>query len=164
MHATSELTPTQLESHERSKRFRQEIALRAERLANPVEELRAYVPPPYQPPIPNAHIAAACEIVFPSWVNEIMKIKAAVARDFGVSVLDIDSARRTAKIVLPRQVAMYLCQKFSRHSLEEIGRRFGGRDHSSVHHSVGKMESVLPADQALFARVNAISESLGLSL
>jgi hypothetical protein len=69
----------------------------------------------------------------------IEEIQIAVAKHYGVKRLDILSDRRTANVVRPRQMAMYLCKELTMRSLPEIGRRFGGRDHTTVLHAVRKI-------------------------
>ena len=59
------------------------------------------------------------------------------------------SSRRTANVVRPRQVAMYLAKLLTLRSLPEIGRRFGGRDHTTVLHAVRKIEGLSNADNTL---------------
>lgn len=68
--------------------------------------------------------------------GEIIKL---VCREYGVSPTDIKSARRTAQIVRPRQEAMWLCTIYTQKSLPEIGRQFGGRDHTTVLHAKRKI-------------------------
>lgn len=77
---------------------------------------------------------------------KINDIKRAACRYFGVSAVDLDSARRTLKVVHPRQVAMYLARTLTGKSLPEIGRRFGGRDHTTVLHGVRKIELGMKLD------------------
>jgi chromosomal replication initiator protein len=74
-----------------------------------------------------------------------------VARHYNVSRTDICSARRTANVVRPRQVAMYLAKTLTLRSLPEIGRRFGGRDHTTVLHAVRKIAALIPKDAELAA-------------
>lgn len=62
-----------------------------------------------------------------------------------VPMIDLCSNRRTANIVLPRQIAMWFCKRFTTRSLPEIGRRFGGRDHTTVLHAVRKVEAIYQA-------------------
>jgi chromosomal replication initiator protein len=76
-------------------------------------------------------------------IEEIQKL---VAKHYNVSRSDILSARRTASVVRPRQVAMYLSKTLTLRSLPEIGRRFGGRDHTTVLHAVRKIEGIVEAD------------------
>ena len=79
-------------------------------------------------------------------IEDIQKI---VARQFNVSKNDLLSNRRTRVIVRPRQIAMYLAKVMTPRSLPEIGRRFGGRDHTTVLHAVRKIESMTSDDQTL---------------
>lgn len=79
-------------------------------------------------------------------IEDIQKI---VARQFNVSKNDLLSNRRTRVIVRPRQIAMYLAKVMTPRSLPEIGRRFGGRDHTTVLHAVRKIESMTSEDQKL---------------
>ncbi|MBA8859839.1 chromosomal replication initiator protein [Ochrobactrum anthropi] len=79
-------------------------------------------------------------------IEEIQRI---VARHYNVSKQDLLSNRRTRTIVKPRQVAMYLAKMMTPRSLPEIGRRFGGRDHTTVLHAVRKIEDLVGADTKL---------------
>jgi len=79
-------------------------------------------------------------------IEDIQKI---VARQFNVSKNDLLSNRRTRVIVRPRQIAMYLAKIMTPRSLPEIGRRFGGRDHTTVLHAVRKIEAMTSQDQKL---------------
>lgn len=79
-------------------------------------------------------------------IEDIQRI---VARQFNVSKNDLLSNRRTRVIVRPRQIAMYLAKVMTPRSLPEIGRRFGGRDHTTVLHAVRKIESLTGEDQKL---------------
>ena len=66
-----------------------------------------------------------------------------------MSRAEILSARRTANVVRPRQIAMYLAKILTLRSLPEIGRRFGGRDHTTVLHAVRKIEELVSKDHNL---------------
>jgi chromosomal replication initiator protein len=79
-------------------------------------------------------------------IEDIQKV---VARQFNVSKNDLLSNRRTRVIVRPRQIAMYLAKVMTPRSLPEIGRRFGGRDHTTVLHAVRKIEDLASKDQKL---------------
>lgn len=92
----------------------------------------------------------------PSNVPTINYIKRLVAHEYKVEVIDIDSDRRSVTVVVPRQVAMYLARKHTRHSLPEIGRRFGDKDHSTVHHAVSKVERLRLSDASFNAKVSGI--------
>lgn len=78
---------------------------------------------------------------------KIELIQQVVARYFGISKLDMISQRRTKDIVHPRQIAMYLAKALTGKSLPEIGRRFGGRDHTTVLHAVNKIHDRLDFDE-----------------
>ncbi len=80
---------------------------------------------------------------------KIEDIQRVVARQYNVSRADLLSSRRTANVVRPRQVAMYLAKTLTLRSLPEIGRRFGGRDHTTVLHAVRKIETLVNTDTAL---------------
>ena len=79
-------------------------------------------------------------------IEDIQRI---VARQFNVSKNDLLSNRRTRVIVRPRQIAMYLAKVMTPRSLPEIGRRFGGRDHTTVLHAVRKIEELSSNDQKI---------------
>ncbi len=79
-------------------------------------------------------------------IEDIQKV---AARHYNVSKNDLLSNRRTRIIVRPRQIAMYLSKVLTPRSLPEIGRRFGGRDHTTVLHAVRKIESLLKEDDKL---------------
>jgi chromosomal replication initiator protein len=79
----------------------------------------------------------------------IEEIQKAVARHYNVSKHDLLSARRTRTIVRPRQIAMYLAKTMTPSSFPEIGKRFGGRDPTTVLHAVRKIEDLLSGDQTL---------------
>ncbi|HEY8469756.1 MAG TPA: chromosomal replication initiator protein DnaA, partial [Longimicrobiales bacterium] len=87
-------------------------------------------------------------------------IRAQVAQSWGVTVEALSSKRRTKDLTVPRQVAMYLMRQLLGLSLVEIGRLFGGRDHSTVIHSIEKVEQEMAADPAFRARVEAIRAEL----
>ena len=89
---------------------------------------------------------------------KIEDIQRIVARQYNVSRADLLSSRRTANVVRPRQVAMYLAKTLTLRSLPEIGRRFGGRDHTTVLHAVRKIEGLVGNDMALAEEIE-ISEA-----
>lgn len=79
----------------------------------------------------------------------IEDIQRVVARHYNVSRQELVSNRRTRVIVKPRQIAMYLAKTLTPRSFPEIGRRFGGRDHTTVLHAVRKIEELISGDQKL---------------
>jgi chromosomal replication initiator protein len=90
-------------------------------------------------------------------IEDIQKL---VASRYNVSRSDILSERRTAAVVRPRQIAMYLSKVLTLRSLPEIGRRFGGRDHTTVLHAVRKIEKALGEDNALSEEVELLKRML----
>jgi chromosomal replication initiator protein len=72
--------------------------------------------------------------------RSIADIKAATCKQFGISPEELVSSRRTARLVWPRQVAMYLAREITQESLPAIGREFGGRDHTTVLHAWRRTE------------------------
>jgi chromosomal replication initiator protein len=87
-------------------------------------------------------------------------IQRAVARHFSLSRGDLLAARRTANVVRPRQIAMYLAKTLTLRSLPEIGRRFGGRDHTTVLHAVRKIEFLIGTDTTLAAEIDLLKGQL----
>ncbi len=90
----------------------------------------------------------------------IEDIQRVVARQYNVSRADLLSSRRTANVVRPRQVAMYLAKVLTLRSLPEIGRRFGGRDHTTVLHAVRKIENLAGNDSAFAEEIEALKRQL----
>ena len=90
-------------------------------------------------------------------IEEIQKL---VANHYNVSRADILSSRRTATVVRPRQIAMYLSKVLTLRSLPEIGRRFGGRDHTTVLHAVRKIEGLSTKDTSLSEELELLKRML----
>ena len=90
-------------------------------------------------------------------IEDIQKL---VASHYNVSRADILSSRRTAAVVRPRQIAMYLSKALTPRSLPEIGRRFGGRDHTTVLHAVRKIENLCGAETTLAEEVELFKRLL----
>jgi chromosomal replication initiator protein len=91
---------------------------------------------------------------------KIEDIQRLVANHFNVSRADILSSRRTATVVRPRQIAMYLSKSLTLRSLPEIGRRFGGRDHTTVLHAVRKVEGLVGKDTGLAGEIELLRRML----
>ncbi len=90
-------------------------------------------------------------------IEDIQKL---VAVHYNVSRSDILSSRRSAGVVKPRQIAMYLSKQLTLRSLPEIGRRFGGRDHTTVLHAVRKIEGAVAIDTSLREDVELLKRML----
>ncbi len=91
---------------------------------------------------------------------KIEDIQRLVANHYNISKSDILSSRRTATVVRPRQIAMFLSKALTLRSLPEIGRRFGGRDHTTVLHAVRKIESLTSLDTALAGEIDLLKRML----
>ena len=79
-------------------------------------------------------------------IEDILKV---ISRHYNVGRNDLLSPRRAREVVMPRQIGMYLAKKLTARSLPEIGRRFGGRDHSTVLHAVRKIDEQMKGDEKL---------------
>lgn len=91
---------------------------------------------------------------------KIEDIQRATALQFGLTKTDLLSQRRTKQIVGPRQIAMYLSKVMTVRSLPDIGRRFGGRDHTTVLHAVRKIEKELQKDASLQKTIEALKSAI----
>ena len=87
-------------------------------------------------------------------------IQARVAAHYGLSVADLVGPGRTRALARPRQVAMYLAKTMTERSLPEIGRGFGGRDHTTVMHGVRRIEALRASDDAIARDVDALRRAL----
>ncbi len=90
----------------------------------------------------------------------IEDIQKRVAEHFNVRVGDMHSPRRARAVARPRQVAMYLCKQLTTRSLPEIGRKFGGRDHTTVMHAVRKIDELQQVDAAIGEDVQLLKRML----
>ena len=90
----------------------------------------------------------------------IFTIQQAVAKEWGVTVDGLRSKTRTKTLTTPRQIAMYLVRELLSTQLVEIGNAFGGRDHSTVIHSLEKVQQSITQDSDLKTRINRIRNSL----
>ena len=88
------------------------------------------------------------------------RIQRAVCEIFSVTPTDMVSKRRARVIARPRQVAMYLCKKLTKRSLPDIGRRFGGRDHTTVMHAVKRIDQLRADDASFNAQIEAVETLL----
>jgi chromosomal replication initiator protein len=87
-------------------------------------------------------------------------IQRKVAEHYRLKMSDLLCARRAREVARPRQIAMYLAKKLTPRSLPEIGRRFGGRDHTTVMHAVKRIEELRSADRELDADVALLIRQL----
>jgi chromosomal replication initiator protein len=90
----------------------------------------------------------------------IEEIQKQVAAHFNIRISDMHSARRARSVARPRQVAMYLAKQLTSRSLPEIGRQFGGRDHTTVMHAVKKVEELRECDMSFAEDVELLRRML----
>jgi chromosomal replication initiator protein len=90
----------------------------------------------------------------------IEEIQRRCAEHFNIKQADMQSPRRARQVARPRQVAMYLAKQLTTRSLPEIGRKFGGRDHTTVMHAVKKVEELCAADATFLEDVELLKRML----
>ncbi len=93
-------------------------------------------------------------------IISIEMIQKVVCEFFNLNIMDLKTSRRSQHVVMPRQVAMYLTRKLTRHSLPEIGGAFGGKDHTTVMHSCKKIEKDLQINAELRKIIDQLTTSL----
>jgi chromosomal replication initiator protein len=91
----------------------------------------------------------------------IEAIQRAVAESFGMRVAELKQKNNSRQIVVPRQIAMYLAKQLTEASLPEIGRQFGGKHHTTVMHSIAKIDEQRRNDKDLNRTINKLMETLG---
>jgi hypothetical protein len=177
-----ELTPTQRKAVERRANFLASIAAKAAELADRKTRiaLEAVSIAAVEAPLisrPEMRIIVSdlmpepnekWSVIVPTSPKPVLRpshpsvrdIQLAVCKHYDVKLLDMMSLRRTADIVKPRQVAMYLAKTMTLRSLPDIGRRFGGRDHTTALHAVRKIESLVELDGDIARDVATITANI----
>ena len=89
-------------------------------------------------------------------------IQRKVSEFFGVKLSELKAKDRTKAVAFPRQIAMYLARQLTHTSLAEVGRAFGGKDHTTVLHAVGKIQALLREDPALRKTIDGLIQRLSL--
>lgn len=92
----------------------------------------------------------------------IENIQKTTCEHFNIKVGDLKAKRRTRSVALPRQVAMYLCRKYTSTSFPAIGEKFGGRDHSTVIHASKAIERRIKEDPHMQATIEKLEKTLNL--
>ena len=93
--------------------------------------------------------------------NDVHRIQKIVSEYFQISVEDIRSKKRSSNISFPRQIAMYLCRNMTNESFPKIGTEFGGKDHSTVMHSVEKIENEIKINKDLSNIIEKLKKDIG---
>ena len=92
--------------------------------------------------------------------NKVEQVQQLVANHYNITVEDMKSKRRMASIAFPRQVAMYICRTELNESFPKIGIEFGGKDHTTVMHSVDKIKKQLKSNKELQIEIAKIIEKI----
>ena len=162
------MTPTQFEAVERSKRFRAHIAQKAAEL----KEKNAPKPAPVA-----VAVSQEPENTVEDWVDRQQKIWFSIVsegrrydlfekiqkeccRHFNLTLAEFLADRRTTDVVLARHIAMYLAKKLTFLSFPQIGKRFAGRDHTTVISGVRKMERLIKTDAELAKTISDLEARL----
>ncbi len=87
----------------------------------------------------------------------VERIQEAVVDRFGMTLQELTGDRRSQAIVYPRQVAMYLCRELTDSSLPKIGKKFGGRDHTTVIHATSKIAKLIKEDRSVYNLVQELT-------
>ena len=93
--------------------------------------------------------------------NDVHRIQKIFSEYFQISVEDIRSKKRSSNISFPRQIAMYLCRNMTNESFPKIGTEFGGKDHSTVMHSVEKIENEIKINKDLSNIIEKLKKDIG---
>lgn len=93
--------------------------------------------------------------------NDVHRIQKIVSEYFQITVEDIRSKKRSSNISFPRQIAMYLCRSMTNESFPKIGTEFGGKDHSTVMHSVEKIEQEIKVNPDLAKIIEKLKNDIG---
>jgi chromosomal replication initiator protein len=109
----------------------------------------------------------AHEVLSDLWGEEekiitIDQVQRKVCDFFGVRLSDLKAKNRTKAVAFPRQVAMYLSRQLTHASLAEVGRAFGGKDHTTVLHAVDKIQTLLQEDPKLRKAVDGLIQGIQL--
>lgn len=94
--------------------------------------------------------------------NDVHRIQKIVSEYFQISVEDIRSKKRSSNISFPRQIAMYLCRTMTSESFPKIGTEFGGKDHTTVMHSVEKIEKEIRVNKDLANIIEKLKKDIGV--
>ena len=112
-------------------------------------------------------IDLAQEVLSDLWGDEekvitIEQIQRKVCEVFGLKLSDLKAKNRTRAVAFPRQVAMYLARQLTHASLSEVGRAFGGKDHTTVLHAVDKIQTLMQDDPKLRKTVDGLIQGISL--
>lgn len=159
------MTPTslQMEAHLAHKERHLRMMMAARRLLPPLQIAPPPKPKPSSPayfaPLPrqhNAHVLAYISDVPARVLGST--VQAIVCGEYHITKVEMSSRQRSAWLVKPRQIAFYLTCRLTGRSLPEIGRQFGGKDHTTVLHGRRKVAALMALDADYADRVRALEE------
>jgi chromosomal replication initiator protein len=109
----------------------------------------------------------AQEVLGELWGEEekvitIEQIQRKVSETYGIKLADLKAKNRTKAVAFPRQIAMYLARQLTHASLSEVGRAFGGKDHTTVLHAVDKIQVLLQEDPKLRKTIDGLIQGITL--
>jgi chromosomal replication initiator protein len=112
-------------------------------------------------------VELAQEVLADLWGEEervitMEHIQRKVAEFFGIKLSDMRAKNRTKSVAFPRQVAMYLSRQLTHASLSDIGRAFGGKDHTTVIHAVSKLQLLIQEDPKLKQTIDTLTQGITL--
>ena len=112
-------------------------------------------------------IELAQDVLADLWGEEeriitIEHIQRKAAEFFGIKLSDMRAKNRTKSVAFPRQVAMYLSRQLTHASLSDIGRSFGGKDHTTVLHAVTKLQAMIQEDTKLKQTIDTLTQGITL--
>ena len=112
-------------------------------------------------------VELAQEVLADLWGEEervitMEHIQRKVAEFFGIKLSDMRAKNRTKSVAFPRQIAMYLSRQLTHASLSDIGRAFGGKDHTTVIHAVSKLQLLIQEDPKLKQTIDALTQGITL--
>jgi chromosomal replication initiator protein len=112
-------------------------------------------------------VELAQEVLADLWGEEervitMEHIQRKVAEFFGIKLSDMRAKNRTKSVAFPRQIAMYLSRQLTHSSLSDIGRAFGGKDHTTVIHAVSKLQVLIQEDPKLKQTIDTLTQGITL--
>jgi chromosomal replication initiator protein len=112
-------------------------------------------------------VELAQEVLADLWGEEervitMEHIQRKVADFFGIKLSDMRAKNRTKSVAFPRQIAMYLSRQLTHASLSDIGRAFGGKDHTTVIHAVSKLQLLIQEDPKLKQTIDSLTQGITL--
>jgi len=95
-------------------------------------------------------------------IDRVCEVTRKVAEVFGIKLSDMRAQNRTKSVAFPRQIAMYLSRQLTHASLSDVGRAFGGKDHTTVLHAVTKLQTLIQEDPKLKQTIDTLIQGISL--